>query len=989
MKESTILSLLLLLSLSGWAKASNVSANDSVCIIEGTIKNIPDGCDVILYGSAGKYSGKQKTVAQIKKGKFRFEKMMKGDEKYSLFLYPCIDSLTIYVSPGTKTTITGNGTHPSTWLVKNDNPLQKEWNAYQQVEMNDIAGYQGIQNRLYDIEEKLYSKKEREKKSLLKEREELIEKQKDLSKNYVEVLYDFMKDRQYSEIFESKLKPMLEKAEYVDKKEDDWDATCSNKVMELRKKIPQTADTLKAEEPVVLKRKAISTSERDGGWCTFYDAEKSYEVDAHTEVYTVCVAKTNGTIEMSDKSNRIIPAGCPVILHLNTQLEDGTYRAELKETNKLKQDLYFTKMNLLEMSVSSESIKAWRIGFSTDENKAAFYPWETEKAEAGVIYLKMPNSYIKGYNLEVKKTNTVWDIDDKKNLGYTQWNTRNLGKRTFVSGSGINYCENATMPKVDIQYVVLKGQPIKMAEGNESMHPRFLINNVLFFENAFGAPSMYIGKFGMDGWDAHKMLFRKRSDYIWLEYAKGKNNSLIIKDSHFRTSRSVTIIPDASSIESISDSTKWQKYDISKLENFISEGMKFYPLSDSTYLTLGSKEIETAKMEPQSIMSIVNFKKQTYTPLKWDYEDGIEADELTKFRVYTESSYLYGNGKGHYLFRRPDGRFAFIFTIEGDRIHIVKFLYDEYPIYHQSDDIMMPPTIDWNPKKINIETTNDHVYTLLLDRNIYGKVLKPGDNLLAKPNDIAARAQNGDIVEIYDWNGRLHKKVIKLDHIGRRIMLSDDAKTLYLLNDDYYREEIPQIWAYDISDIDSKTGIKDLEDIATMELAYNTSKDAVEEEQGEKDTNVVHEGEMMVDFELYDYDDKPHHLNEFVGSGKYTILEFSGLSCGPCHMAKPVLEELYKENKDRFEMITISTDMEKVWKKKPLGEVSWHEWNDHNSAMEIAQKYVVMGIPTFFIISPDGKVENKSVGLREFFEALKNYIPAEKLEKYMKKRKEN
>ena len=147
-------------------------------------------------------------------------------------------------------------------------------------------------------------------------------------------------------------------------------------------------------------------------------------------------------------------------------------------------------MNLLEMSVSSESIKAWRIGFSTDENKAAFYPWETEKAEAGVIYLKMPNSYIKGYNLEVKKTNTVWDIDDKKNLGYTQCNTRNLGKRTFVSGSGINYCENTTTPKVDIQYVVLKGQPIKMAEGNESMHPRFLINNVLFFENAFGAPSI-------------------------------------------------------------------------------------------------------------------------------------------------------------------------------------------------------------------------------------------------------------------------------------------------------------------------------------------------------------------------------------------------------------------------------------------------------------------------------------------------------------------
>ena len=139
MKESIILSLLLLLSLSGWAKASNVSANDSVCIIEGTIKNIPDGCDVILYGSAGKYSGKQKTITQIKKGKFHFEKKVKGDEHYCLYLYPCVEALDLYVSPKTKTTITGNGTHPSTWITKSNNTQQQEWNAYQKIEADSLS----------------------------------------------------------------------------------------------------------------------------------------------------------------------------------------------------------------------------------------------------------------------------------------------------------------------------------------------------------------------------------------------------------------------------------------------------------------------------------------------------------------------------------------------------------------------------------------------------------------------------------------------------------------------------------------------------------------------------------------------------------------------------------------------------------------------------------------------------------------------------------
>ena len=88
-------------------------------------------------------------------------------------------------------------------------------------------------------------------------------------------------------------------------------------------------------------------------------------------------------------------------------------------------------------------------------------------------------------------------------------------------------------------------------------------------------------------------------------------------------------------------------------------------------------------------------------------------------------------------------------------------------------------------------------------------------------------------------------------------------------------------------------------------------------------------------------------------------------------MAKPLLEKLYQDNKDKFEMITISTDNETIWKKKPLGEVSWHEWNDHKSAREISIKYGVNAIPTFIIISPDGKIEKKCVGVQTFLDAIK------------------
>ena len=140
----------------------------------------------------------------------------------------------------------------------------------------------------------------------------------------------------------------------------------------------------------------------------------------------------------------------------------------------------------------------------------------------------------------------------------------------------------------------------------------------------------------------------------------------------------------------------------------------------------------------------------------------------------------------------------------------------------------------------------------------------------------------------------------------------------------------------------------------------------------------------MADFELYDYDDKPHHLNEFLGKGKYTILEFSDIYCGPCQLAKPTLEKFYEKHKDRFEMITISGDKEKAWKQKPQGEVSWHEWNDHKEAREIGKKYGITGIPSFVIISPEGKIERKCSALGGFFKALNDYISAEEVDELKK-----
>ena len=96
-------------------------------------------------------------------------------------------------------------------------------------------------------------------------------------------------------------------------------------------------------------------------------------------------------------------------------------------------------------------------------------------------------------------------------------------------------------------------------------------------------------------------------------------------------------------------------------------------------------------------------------------------------------------------------------------------------------------------------------------------------------------------------------------------------------------------------------------------------------------------------------------------------------------MARPHLEKFYKQNKDKIEMITVSNDKLSDWKKKPNGVVSWHEWNDHKLATDISKKYDVQAIPTFFVVTPEGKIIKKYVGFSEqIFDEMKDIVSGKK-----------
>ena len=462
------------------------------------------------------------------------------------------------------------------------------------------------------------------------------------------------------------------------------------------------------------------------------------------------------------------------------------------------------------------------------------------------------------------------------------------------------------------------------------------------------------------------------------KFAKRPDNSICVLNyagQYFVTLKDMVVIPNLKSIADMKDYSSWKRYELSRIKDKYSfSGEQFYSLSDSTILLFGMPLDDR-----RHVFSIMDYKNQKVIPLDFWPEDGMDVPDGAKYNIYTTYSELYGNGKGRFLYKSGRARYLFVFTIDKDnKVNVVKDLYKVYPEYKGVDE--------WNARLLSprseeecVAVGENNICVLFVDSDpdgrFYGKM-----SLENYSSQIY-----GNVVELFDWEGN-KKNVLYLDHYGQRIFLSDDGKKLYLFSDNngLQTPKEPYIWVYDISNLDNQPSV----DIAEMEKAREIKNKKDIEERAKTKPEVVGDfvkkGDMIADFELYDYDDKPHHLNEFLGKGKYTILEFSGIGCVPCQEAKPYLEKFYKQYKDKFEMITISTDRLFDWKKKPLGEVSWHEWNDHNMAKEIQKKYGVPGIPTFFIVSPEGKVERKCVSAAKFYEALKDYIPAEEVDKIFK-----
>ncbi|RZM22071.1 MAG: TlpA family protein disulfide reductase, partial [Pedobacter sp.] len=110
---------------------------------------------------------------------------------------------------------------------------------------------------------------------------------------------------------------------------------------------------------------------------------------------------------------------------------------------------------------------------------------------------------------------------------------------------------------------------------------------------------------------------------------------------------------------------------------------------------------------------------------------------------------------------------------------------------------------------------------------------------------------------------------------------------------------------------------------------------------------------------------KTHSLADY--KGKYILVDFWSIGCGPCMAAMPEIKKLHDSMSDKVTIVSFNLDDRKEnWRKgSEHAKIAWANLSDGKGTTGLAAKYGVSGIPHYILISPEGTLLDSWVGYTE------------------------
>lgn len=213
------------------------------------------------------------------------------------------------------------------------------------------------------------------------------------------------------------------------------------------------------------------------------------------------------------------------------------------------------------------------------------------------------------------------------------------------------------------------------------------------------------------------------------------------------------------------------------------------------------------------------------------------------------------------------------------------------------------------------------------NNNFYASGAPMNDSLTALTRVVATfdkQFSNGEITE-EEKDRRYAEKVVPV--VKRHLQDALGARTFFFYN--YYVEK------FTFKDLYDRGGeqIKKIPDLKRKRDYYEL-------------TAKTEEGMMFKDFEV-PYEGKIQRLSDYVGKGKYVLIDFWASWCGPCKKEIPNIIEVWNRYKDRnFVAVGIATNDKPEDTKASIKQLNIPYPQIMNNQGEASDVYGITSIPT-------------------------------------------